>query len=143
MLANLVGTQAIDVGCVHLDEFLGRLVKPIEIVRRMRQAIGPVESEPVHVALDRLYVFFLFLTRIRIVETQEGPAAGLLANAKIQANRHDVPDMQVAVRLRRKPGYDLTVLPGLEVLEDDLADEIPRRCIAHRWFNAQSDGALF
>jgi hypothetical protein len=40
-------------------------------------------------------------------------------------------DMQIAVRLRRKPGHNLGVFAGFEVVVNDLADEIPRRRIVH------------
>jgi hypothetical protein len=35
------------------------------------------------------------------------------------------------------------VFAGLEVLKDDLADKVPPRGVAHRFFKANSDGALF
>ena len=46
-------------------------------------------------------------------------------DAEIEADRLGVADMQVAVRLRRKPGHDLRGRPASRSACDDVADEIP------------------
>ncbi len=130
--ANLLRAQGIDVRQPHLDELLGRLVQRVEVIRSMGQPVAPVEAEPVHVLLDGVDVLLVFLVRVGVVVAQVGSAARLFGNAEIEADRHDVADMQVAVRFRRKPRDDFGVLPGLEIVVDDLADKIPRR-FAHRF----------
>ena len=131
VLANLFRAEAVDVSDTHLDQCLGRLVKLIEIVRRVREPVLPVESEPVHVALDRTHVLLLLLAGVRVIEAQERSTVRLLADTEVQADRHYVADVQITVRLGRKSGHDLVVLSGLEVLENDLADKIPRRRVVH------------
>ena len=130
--ANFLGTQRVHVRESHFNEFFGRLVQLLEIVRRVRQAVSPVETEPVHVLLDGVDVFLLFLVGIGVVIPQVGTSARLGGDAEIQAYRHDVADVQIAVGLRRKPRNDFVVLAGLEVVMDDLADKVPRR-FAHRF----------
>ena len=139
MRANLLGAQRVHIGKPHLDQLLGSLVQLPEIVRRVRQAVAPVESQPVHILLNGVDVLLVFLVRIGVVITQEGAPARLGGDTEIQADRHDVADVQVAIRLRRKPGNDFAMLPGREVVMDDLADEVPRR-FAHRFISLDLTG---
>ena len=70
------------------------------------EIFAPVEAEPMHVGLDRVDIFLLFLGRIGIVEAQIALAAEFLGDAEIQADRFGVADMEIAVRLRRKARDD-------------------------------------
>src|SRR5262249_49341220 len=55
-------------------------------------------------------------------------AAALVGDAEVQADRFRVADVQIAVRLRRKPGDDPSVvLAGREILIDDGPYEVHRR----------------
>jgi hypothetical protein len=83
---------------------LGPFIKPLEIIRRMKQIVAPVEAEPAHVALDGVDIFLLFLGGIGVVEAQMAAPAEFLRHAEIQADRLGVADMQIAVRLRRLSG---------------------------------------
>ncbi len=89
--------------------------------------LAPVEAEPVHVALDGVDELLLLLGRIGVVETKVAVAAELLGNAEIEADRLGVADVQIAVRLRRKPGDDLGVASAREVALDDVANEVATR----------------
>ena len=129
--ANLVRAQAVDIGDAVLDQLFGVRVELFEVVRRMCKTIAPVESEPAHIALDRPHVLFTLLARISVVEAQKRAPTGFLGDAEIEADRHDVADVQVAVRLGRKPRDNLRVLAGLEIVMNNLADEVPRCCIVH------------
>ena len=131
VFADFIGAEAVDVRDTHFDQFDGRLVETIEIVGRMCQPVAPVEAQPAHVILDCLDVLGTLFARVRVVEPQEGAPARLGGNTEVQADRHDVPDMQVTVRLRRKTGHDFLVLAGLEVLVDDLANEVALFCFCH------------
>src|ERR1700722_5999379 len=62
-----------------------------------------------------------------VAEAQVAVAAELLGNAEIEADRLGVADVQIAVRLRRKPGDDLGVAFAREVTLDDVANEIATR----------------
>ncbi len=139
MCSNLLGAQRVHVREPQLDESFGCLVELLEIIRGVREAIAPVESQPVHILLDGIDVLLVFLVRVGIVVTQVGAPAGLFGHAEIEADRHHVADVQVAVRLRRKPRDDFLVFPGREVVMDDLADKVPRR-FAHRFISLVSTG---
>ena len=141
--ADLLRAEVIDIGQPHFDELLRRVVKLVEIVGGVRQPVAPVETQPVHVALDGVDKLLLLLARVGVVIAQERAAVGLLADAEVQANRHDVADVQVAVRLGREPGHDFVVLARLEVVVDDLADKVPPWCVVHAGFDTGSDRALF
>ena len=131
VFANFFSTEAVNIGDALLDQLYRGLVQAVEIVRCMRQPVFPVKTQPVHVILDRLDEFRALLTRIRIIKTQKSAAAGLGSHAEVQADRHDVPDMQIAVRLWRESGHDFGMLTRLEVVVNDLADKIPRFAIVH------------
>ena len=92
----------------------------------MRQPVLPVEAQPVHVSLDGVDVLVLSLPGLVSSKRREGTTAGFGGDAEIQANRHDMADMQVAVRLRREAGHDFGVLARLQVVVNDLADKVPR-----------------
>jgi hypothetical protein len=79
----------------------------------------------VHVVLNRLDVFHVFLDRIRIVEPEVARAPEVGGGAKIQANRFRMADVQVAVRLRREArGHPAAVLADADVFGDQRPDEI-------------------
>src|SRR5258706_6179321 len=107
-----------------LDQRLGVLIELAEVVRGEIFVRLPFEAEPMHGFLDRVDVFLLFLGRIRVVEAQMTPAAVLLSEAEVEADRLGMAEMQVAVRLRREAGDDLLVLAGGKVGLHDLADEV-------------------
>ncbi len=94
----------------------------------MVEVLAPIEAEPAHVALDRVDIFLLLLGRIGVVEAQVATAAEFLGDPEIQADRLGVADMEIAVRLRRKPGDDGRVPLGVQVGLDDVADEIAPGC---------------
>jgi hypothetical protein len=78
----------------------------------------------VHVGLDGVDVLLLLLGRIGVVEAQMALAGEFLGDAEIERDRLGMADMQIAVRLRRKPGDDASVLFRIEVGLDDVADEV-------------------
>ncbi len=117
----------VHIGLAGSDEVLGPGVELLEVVRGVVKVLAPVEAEPVHVALDGVDELLLLLGRIGVVEAQVAVAAELLGDAEIQADRLGVADVQIAVRLRRKPGDDLGVASAREVGLDDVADEVATR----------------
>ena len=110
--ADLVGAQAVDVGLALLDQLDGELIEPLEVVRRVELG-APREAEPRDVLLDRVDVLDVFLRRVGVVEAQVADAAALGGDPEVQADRLRVADVQVAVRLRRKPRRDAAVVPCL------------------------------
>ena len=100
-------------------------VDPREVVGRVSEPVPPIEAEPMDVVLDALDELFRLTFRVRVVEAQETGAAELLGDAEVDADRHRVPDVQIAVRLRRKPRLHApAVLPRRNLLRNDLADEV-------------------
>ena len=99
------------------DQRLGRPVHEVEVVAREVQVVAgraglrrirtlPIEPQPVHRVDDGVDVFLFFLVRIRVVEAQVANAAVVARQAEIQADALCMADVQVAVRLGRKPGPD-------------------------------------
>jgi hypothetical protein len=86
------------------------------------------EAEPPQILFDGVDVLDVLSRRIRIVEPEIARTAELLRHAEIEADGFRVTDMEVPVRLGRKArGHTSAVLPGLDVLDDDGADEVERR----------------
>ena len=125
--ADLVLGLVVHIGLAGADQVLGPGIELLEIVRRVVEMVAPIEAEPVDVLLDGVDELLLFLGRIGVVEAQVALAAELLRDAEIQAYRLGVADMEIAVRLRRKPGDDLAGAAGREIGLDDVANEVATR----------------
>src|SRR5206468_2017469 len=69
-------------------------------------------------------IFNLLLGRIGVVVTEIADAPEFARDAEIETDGFRVSDVQVTVRLRRKAGVSLFVLPFRDVLLNDVADEI-------------------
>src|SRR5262249_54484707 len=114
----------VDIGLAGTNQIFGPGVELLEIVGRMVEVLAPVEAEPMHVGLDGVDILLLLPGRIGVVEPQVTATAELLRYAEIEADRLGVADVEVAVRLRRKPGDDSAVASGCEVGANDVADEV-------------------
>jgi len=126
LVADLFAGLAVDVGESELDQLLGPQIELFEVVAGVEQPV-PLEAEPADIVLNRLDVFGLFGGRVRIVEPQIALAAELLGDAKVQADRLGVSDVQIPVRLRREPCLDpSTVLARSHRIGHDLANEVER-----------------
>ena len=85
----------------------------------------PLEAEPADVLLDRLDVLDVLFGRVRVVEPQIASSAVLPGDPEVQTDRLGVTDVQIPVRLGRKPGLDAAVVgAGGDVVCDDLPHEI-------------------
>jgi hypothetical protein len=60
----------------------------------------------------------------------------VLRDAKVQANRFRMTNMQVAIRLRRETGVNSGVLTSSQIFIDDLANKVTRAgfSLTHRGF---------
>src|SRR5581483_2959765 len=82
-------------------------------------------AQPLDVGADRVDVLDLLLLGVGVVEAEVAAAAVLLGDPEVEADRLGVADVEVAVGLGGEPRQDLAaVLPGPEVLLDDVADEV-------------------
>ena len=68
-----------------LDEADSEVPQLLEIIRSVI-FIAPLEAQPLDILLDRLYVFHVFLRRVRIVEAQVAHAAVFLGDAEVHAD---------------------------------------------------------
>ncbi|MNH08227.1 hypothetical protein D3C79_676360 [compost metagenome] len=123
---GLIRGQVADIGLATLDQFNGPVVQLAEIVRGIAHVAGPVEAQPLDVALDRVDVFLVFLGRVGVVESQVTDAAEFLGQAEVHADRLGVADVQVTVGLRRETGDDAAVLARVQVGLDDRPQEVRR-----------------
>jgi hypothetical protein len=124
MLADLIGSQIVDVGLSGSDQLDGPLVQLLEVVGGEVEVLAPVEPQPADVGLDGVDVLLLFLHRVGVVEAQVAPPAELVRYPEVQADRLGVADVEVAVRLGREAGDDGGDSAGAQIIGDDVADEV-------------------
>src|SRR5215470_6708708 len=116
---------------------LGPFVELLEIIGCKIKMQAPVETEPVHIALNSVDELLLLFSRIGVIKAQVTAAAIFLRHTKIDPDRLRVSDVQIAVRLRWKTGHHLSDASGGFVGIDDIADKVaPRlnrsRVVCHR-----------
>ena len=122
--ADLLRRLVVDVGLAGPDEVDGPVVELREVARGVVEVLAPVEPQPADVALDGVDVLLLLLGRIGVVEAQVAAAAELVGDAEVDADRLDVTDVEVTVRLGREARDDAADASFAEVGGDDLADEV-------------------
>src|SRR5204863_9313580 len=120
--ANVIRGRAVDERFPVANQILSPLIELLKVIGRMKQLI-PLESEPLHIARDRLCVLLFFLRRIRVVETEMTTSAVFIRDAEVEADRFRVTNMEIAIRLRRKSRDDNVVPPFAEIVLDDLAHD--------------------
>ena len=130
--ADLLLALRVDVRLPLLHEQLRDFVQLLEVIARVEETV-PIESEPMHVLLDRLDVAYVFGGRIRVVEAQVATAVELAGNSEVQADRLRVADVKEAVGLGRKArGRRPTESVRRNVFGYELADEVSLgRCSGH------------
>src|SRR5690606_40702323 len=96
----------------------------IEVIRGVANITAPFEAQPLDVLLDGVDILLLFLGRVGVIEAQMTLTTGLLRQTEIQADRLGMPDVQVAVGLRRKARHDLRVLAALQVRSEEHTSEL-------------------
>src|SRR5438093_11783140 len=89
--ADLVGALAVDVGVPALDQRLGELVEPVEVIRGVVLVLAPLEAEPLRRVRDGVDVLLLLLDRVGVVEAQVADAAVLPGETEVAADRLTVP----------------------------------------------------
>ena len=128
VLLELLRRQLTDVGQALFDEAHRQLVGLIKVVGPVVEPVAPVEAQPVDVLLDGVHVLGVLLGGVGVVHPQVAQAAELLRRAEVDDQRLAVPDVQVAVGLRREPGVDghpLELAAGADVLLDESVDKVP------------------
>ena len=124
---HLLRRQLADIGQALLDEGHGALVHLLKVVGSIEKPVPPVEAQPVDILLDSLDVLYVLLGGVRIVHAEIAQSAILLGGAKVDAQSLAVPDVQIAVGLRREPGVDGHALEPAtlcDVLVDKLMDKM-------------------
>ena len=106
-----------------LDQFLSPLVELIEIIRCISFVL-PLETEPLDILLDRVYILCILLYRIRIIETEICLSAIFLCKAEVNADTLCMSDVKVSVWLRRETCHDRVTLSAGKISLDNFFKEI-------------------
>src|SRR5207302_9128572 len=109
-------------------ELDGPFIEWFEIIGGVVQALAPVEAEPADIVHNGIDVLAFLLGGVGVIEAEIAQAAVLLREAEVEANRLGMPDVKIAVRLRRKARVNAAAeAPRLVVLLDALFDEVEGR----------------
>ena len=96
-------------------------------------AVAPVKAHPAHALENGVDVLLVLLDRVGVVKAHVAVAAVVLGKPEVEADALDVPDVQIAVGLRREPGVDGHALE-LTTLGDVLVNEIMDEVLRHGGF---------
>ena len=110
VLAHLLRRKLRNIRFAFFDQPDSGIVHSVKIIRREIQMLAPVGTEPFDVLQNRIDELGLFLGRIRIIEPHVEGTVVLFGNPVIQQDRLRVSDVQIAIRLRRKPCTDRVVV---------------------------------
>ncbi|MNN25163.1 hypothetical protein D3C81_1386210 [compost metagenome] len=98
----------------------------VEVFGGIAHRAGPLEAQPLHIALDGVDVLLVLFGRVGVIETQVTGSAEFLGQAEVHADRLGMADVQVTVGLRRKTGDDAAVLARVQVGLHDRTQEVRR-----------------
>ena len=126
VVANLLGSEAVNVGVAVQDKLLGVLVQLLKIVGGVVEVLAPVETEPADVGQNGLDVLDILACGVGVVEAHVAPGARkLLADSEIKADGLGVADVQITVGFGRKAGDDAAIVgAGRLIVGDDAPDEV-------------------
>ena len=119
------GRLVVDIGFPFSDQHLGPFIQLVKIVGGITGIAFPLKAQPAYILHDRLDIFGLFLDGVGIVETEVAFAVIFLCQAKVEAYRFGMTDVEVAVGLGRKTGVYLPVVfPVADIFFDDRLNKI-------------------
>ena len=128
VLLELLRRQLADISQALLDEAHRLTIILVKVIRAVEEPVAPVKAQPVNILLNGVYEFLVLLGGVRVIHPQVAQAAELLRRAEVDGQRLAVPDVQVAVGLRREPGVDghpLKLAAGADVLLDESVNKVP------------------
>jgi hypothetical protein len=103
LYSNFFGAAIVNISMALFYQLNGKVVKLIKIIRCV-QLIGPFKAQPFYILFYAVNILYVFLYRVGIVKTQVSFTVIFLCESKVKAYGFRVPNMQVAVRLRRETG---------------------------------------
>ena len=103
---DFLRTLLVHEGLALPDQVHRTVVEELKVVAGEVEVFSPVTTQPLDIFLNAVDIFLLFLGWIGIIEAQMKlrPGRGVFPrNPPAQADRLGMPDVQVTIRLRRKP----------------------------------------
>src|SRR5437667_1495312 len=117
IFVRLLGRHVVDIRLTLMHKIDSELVELVEIIRSVERRtadifVRPTVDQPAHVRHDGIDILGFFFCGISVVHSYVANAAELARNPEIETDRFRVADMEITVRLRRKTGMDLSVIPS-------------------------------
>ena len=124
IFANLLRRQFAYIRLATAYQFLRPCIQLVEIIRCKIQCI-PIKSKPTHIFFDRIAILRVFFHWVGIVETQIARSSKLLRQAKIQADRFRMTNVEITIGLGRETRRNApAILAVFQILFDDFSHEI-------------------
>ena len=105
LLCNFFSSLFIYICIALLDHPDSKIPKLLKVVRSIVD-IAPLETEPLDVLKNILYIFIVFLARVSVIKTKIANTIIFLCNTKVHADSFGMADMQITIRLWRKTSLD-------------------------------------
>ena len=103
---NLVCRQVIHISQAFFNQFDRIIIELIKVIRRIVHAVLPAKAQPTDIFLNGIHVFRVLLGRIGIIKAQIAQAMIILCQAKVQAYRLGMTNMQIAIGLGWETGVN-------------------------------------
>ena len=103
----------------------------LEVSRGISHLAVPLIAQPAHVLLYRVNELLTLFFRVRIIKAQVTSTTKLLRQAKIDGDRLGVTNMEVTVRLGRKPRDDGSGEPCVEIALNLCSQKITAQLCGH------------
>ena len=125
VFADLVGIEIADKGIAAFNQLNRELIELLKIVRGVE--LRSPQSNPSQRTSSLIESTYSTSSLLGLVSSKRKIALAFEfgRQAKIEADRFCVSDVQIAIRLRRKPSLHPTVILALlDILSDNIADEM-------------------
>ena len=109
----------------------GQVIKLLEIVGSVIQAVFPVISKPVNIAFYGFHIFVILLLRVRVVEAQIAGSSEAFGCSEVHDEGFSMTYVKITVRLGRKACVEAAaVLAGFQIFLYFLLYEVEvLRCV--------------
>ncbi len=104
VLPDLLCREIIHIGPAFPYQLYRTVIEPLEIIRGIEEPLIPVKPQPAHILDYRSDILLFFFKWIGIIKPEVAEAAVFIRYPEVQADGLGMPDVKVAIGLRRKSG---------------------------------------
>ena len=131
VLFDFLRTQIGYISLSLLNQLHCTLIHLSKIVGCKEQSVLPIRAEPLNIRKDGLHKFRLFLCGVCIIKSHVELTAIFFRQTVVQQNTFGMPDMQIAIGLRRETGVNGVIHALCQILINRCLNKISGFCFAH------------